>query len=544
MKNYLKTVVLLVAAVIYVPLVIDWFMPGNGLHQATVALGGYGPDVLRPLGDFFLWDMLVRLIGWDLCGLGTLSMFGALVSLGLVSFLADRAARGVSSLSTVLVCVAFIVTPGFLRAATRPDPMMALLAVPLAGLASLLWALTKSGHETKARRHLRKWWRILGSLLLAYGLLSFICLESSALVEDSLHLLWFAVLGVLPHLFLAKRIRRHMVSLRFQTWFFGIWIAAIALSAIVAAKSFNVGRMSGRLAERFIANAGEDSSVAADPALADICLWTLPGERRAAAVASRPLGLDRRLPPVERYLPTVDLWRTNLAVFVAMDRNEPLRDYCQGIFRTYGDRLGRQLLDAGDIKGAWTVFRETLDKVDGKDDVAILGLCEAIERGYEADAASLDWFGRKLLPFFSRMKIPERLAEDETETVRAMQRAIRLGMSRGFVRSDLIGQNLLDLDLLLGDWESAAHDARSILSLDRQNVLANAVWGIVLARQGKSAESEYHFRLVVERAKFLRKQGVDANLKSILRALKDIKGLEKGLQMEIKKIAEARKWQP
>ena len=536
MRQYFKTCVLLVAAVIYVPLVIDWLMPGNGLHQATVALGGYGPDALRPLSDFFIWDRLVRLIGWDLRGLGTLSMFWSLVSLGLVAFLAERAARGASSLATGLVCVAFIVTPGFLRAATRPDSLMVLLAVPLAGLASLVWTLTKSSHETKTKRSLRKWWRISGSLLLAYGLLSFICLESSALVEYLLHLLWFAVLGVLPHLFLAKRIRRHMVSLRFQSWFFGIWIAALTISATVAAKSFNVGRVSGRLAEQFIANVGEDRSVAADPALADICLWTLSAERRAAAVASRPLGLDRRLPSVGRYLPTVDLWRTDLAFFVAMDRNEPLRDYCQGIFRACGDRLGKQLLDAGDLKGAWSVFRETLDKVDGKDDVAILGLCEAIERGYEADAASLDWFGRKLLPYFSRMKIPERLAEDGTETARAMQRAIRLGMFRGFVRSDRIGQKLLDLDLLLGDWESAARDARGVLSLDRQNVLANAVWGIVLARQGNSAEAEYHFRLVVERAKFLRKQGVDANLKGTLRALKDLKGLEQGLQMEIEKL--------
>lgn len=524
MRQYFKTCVLLVAAVIYVPLVIDWLMPGNGLHQATVALGGYGPDALRPLSDFFIWDRLVRLIGWDLRGLGTLSMFWSLVSLGLVAFLAERAARGASSLATGLVCVAFIVTPGFLRAATRPDPMMALLAVPLAGLASLLWALTKSGHETKARRHLRKWWRISGSLLLAYGLLSFICLESSALVEDSLHLLWFAVLGVLPHLFLAKRIRRHMVSLRFQSWFFGIWIAALTISATVAAKSFNVGRVSGRLAEQFIANAGEDSSVAADPALADICLWTLSAERRAAAVASRPVGLDRRLPSVGRYLPTVDLWRTDLAFFVAMDRNEPLRDYCQGIFRACGDRLGKQLLDAGDLKGAWSVFRETLDRVDAKDDVAILGLCEAIERGYEADAASLDWFGRNLLPFFSRMKIPERLAEDGTETARAMQRAIRLGISRGHVRLDRIGQKLLKLDLILGDWESAACDARSVLSLDRQNALANAVWGTVLKRQGKSAEAGYCFRLAVDRARSLKEAGDVENLKSALQVLKSVKG--------------------
>lgn len=543
MKGYLKTLALLVAAVIYVPLVIDWFMPGNGLHQTTVALGGYGPDALRPLSDSFLWDQMVRLIGWNLHGLGTLSMFGALVSLGLIAYSADRAARGVSSLSTGLVCAAFIVTPGFLRAAARPDPLMVILTVLLSGFAPLVWLLTKPGQAATNKRFIRRWWLVLGSLsLLAYGLLDFISLEFSALTEDSLHLLWFAVLGVLPHLVLVKRLKRYTMSRRAQSWFFGIWIMALAISAIVAAKSFNVGRASGRLAEQLIANAGEDPSIVNDPVLADICLWTLPAERRAAVIASRPANMDRRPPSVEHYLPTVDLWRTDLAFFVAMDRNEPLRDYCKGIFRTCGDRLGRQLLDAGDLKGAWSVFRETLDKVDGKDDVAILGLCEAIERGHEVDSESLDWFRGKLLPFFSRMEMPERLAEDETETARAMQRAVRLGMSRGFVRSDLIGQKLLDLDLLLGDWESAERDARGVLSLNRQNALANAVRGTILSRQGKSAEAEYYFRLAVERAKFLMKQGVDANLKSTLRALKDLKGLEQGLKIEIEKIAGAGKW--
>ena len=495
MRHYLKTVALLVAAVIYVPLVIDWFMPGHGLHQATVALGGYGPDALRPLSDFFLWDWLVRLIGWDLRGLGTLSMFWALVSLGLIAFIADRATRGASSLPTGLVCAAFIVTPGFLRAATRPDPLMALLAVPLTGIASLVWLLTKSGHD---KRGLRKWWlNLVSMLLLAYGLLAFACLDFPALTENSLHLLWFAALGVFPYLVLKKRLHRHTVSLRFQCWLFGIWIAALAISASVAAKSFDVGRASGRLAEQFIANAGADPSIVADPALADICLWTLSPERRAAAVASRPVGLDRP-PSVERYLPTADLWYAGLAGFVAMKGGEPHREYYRDVFRTCGDRLGKQLLDAGDFKGAWSVFRETVNKVDARDDVAILGLCELLARGYEADAASLGWLGERLPPFFSRMKIPERLTEDGTETVRAMQRAIRMGISRGFVRLDRIGQKLLNLDLLLGDWESAARDARGVLSLDRQNVLANAVWGTVLKRQGKSTEAEYYLRLAKE----------------------------------------------
>lgn len=534
MKSFSKTFALLAAAVIYVPLVVDCCLPGNGLHQAAVALGGYGPAALRPLGDFGLWDLLVRLIGWDLGGLGTLSMFWALVSLGLVAYNADRVAHGVSSLSTGLLCAAFIATPGFLRAATRPDPLMALLAVPLAGLVPLMRIVAKSGHETKARRSLRKCCLALCTvLLLTYGFLGFCCLEPLALMEDSLHLLWFAVLGVLPHLVLVKRLRRDAASPRFKAWFFGIWIAAIAVSANVAVKSFDVGRVSGRLAERFIANAGDDPLIALNPALADVYLWTLPAERRDAVVASRPTLLSRQPLSVERYLPTAELWHAGLADFVAMKRCEPHREYYQGVLRTCGERLGRQLLDAGDSKGAWSVFWETLSKVDGKDDVAILGLCELIARGHEIDAAAGDELKGRLLPFFSRMKIPERLTESEMETVQAMQRAIRLGISRGFVRTDQIGQKLLKLDLLLGDWESAARDAQDLLALDRQNALANAVRGVILSRQGNSAAAEYCFRLALDRMKFLKRTGDAETLRDTLRVLKGLKDLGQDLQAEV-----------
>ena len=537
MRNYLKTCALLAAAVIYVPLVTDWLMPGNGLHQATVVLGGYGSDALRPLGDFCLWDLQVRLIGWDLRGLGALSMFWALVSLGLVACVADRATHGVSSLSTGLLCAAFIATPGFLRAATRPDPLMALLAVLLAGFALLMWILTKSGHGTRTRKSPREWCLALGSLLLlAYGFLGFCCLEFLALMEDLVHLLWFAVLGVLPYLVLMRRMRRNAVSPGFQAWFFGIWIAAIAISANVAAKSFNGGRASGRLAEQFIANVGADPSIAKIPALADVYIWTLPAERRDAVLASRPALLNRLPPSVERYLPTAELWHAGLTDFVAMKSGEPHREYYRDVFRTCGDRLGKQLLDAGELKGAWSVFQETLDKVDGKDEAAILGLCELIARGYEVDAESRGWLGRRLLPFFSRMKIPERQVESEMEATKAMQRAIRLGISRGFVRLEQIGQKLLKLDLLLEDWESAERDARGILSLDRQNALANAVRGVLLSRQGNSAAAGYHFRLAVDRARFLRGAGDAENMRDTLRVLKDLKGLGQDLQMEIREL--------
>lgn len=538
MKDYLKTVALLVAAVIYVPLVVDCCVPGSGLHQATVALGGYGPDALRPLSEYALWDLLVRLIGWDLRGLGTLSMFGALVSLGLVAYIADRATRNASSLSTGLFCAAFLATPGFLRAATRPDPLMLLLAIPLTGIASLVWLLKKSGHKTTCKGSIRKWLLVLCSLLLlTYGFLNFICLAFSVLMEYALHLIWFAVLGGLPYLLLMRRMRRQTVSGPFRVWFFGLWIAAIAISATLAAKSFNVGRASSRLAEQFIANAGGDPAIAVDPALADVYFWTLPAERRNAAVASRPADLSRP-PSVERYLPTADLWHAGLISFVAMDRSEPHREYYQGVFRTSGDRLGKQLLDAGDLKGAWSVFWEVLNRVDGKDDVAILGLCELLARGYEADEAALDWLGGRLPPFFSRMKIPERLTEDEVETEKAMRRAIRLGISHGFVRLDRIGQKLLNLDLLLGDWESVERDVRGIFVLDRQNVLANAVWGTVLTRQGDPAAAEYHFRLALDRARFLKDADDAAHVRSTLRVLRGLKGIGQDLQKKITEIEE------
>ena len=499
MKGHLKTVALLVAALIYVPLVIDWLMPGSGLHLATVALGGYGSDALRPLSDLFLWDLLVRLIGWDLRGLGTLSMFWALVSLGLIAYSADRATRGVSPLSTGLVCAAFVVTPGFLRAATRPDPLMVILAVLLLGFAPLVWLLTKSGHETTAKRVLRRWWLTLCSLLLlVYGLLNFICLELSTLAEDSLHLLWFVLLGVLPYLVLVKRLKRHSASRRFKVWFLGIWITAITISAVVAARSFDVGRASGRLAEQLISNAGRDPSIANDPALSDVYLWTLPSDRRNEIIDWISRDGRRVQPDIERCFPTKDLWHTSWMSFVAMDRREPLWDHYRELFRTCGNRLGEHLLDSGDSKGAWIVYWEVLNGVDGECGVTILNLCGLIERGYEADPASREFLGRRLLRMFRELKTSGRLTGEEVKAAETMQRTIRASVSNKLIRPDQIGQKLLDLDLLLGDWESAERDAMRILSLDRRNVRALSVMGKVCGRRGGYAESERYLRRALE----------------------------------------------
>ena len=625
MRHYFKTLVLLVAAVIYAPLVIDWCMPGHGLHQATVALGGFGPEAFCPFSDFFLWDLLVCWIGWDLHGLGILSMVGALVSLGLIAYIANRITDGCALLSTGLVCAAFIATPGLLRAATRPDPLLVLLIAPLAGLALLIWLLTAHFPiEMAAVERIRRfpWVLVVSSLLLAYGIFESSSLGFAAAIEDAVHLLWFFVLGFLPHLYLDWRMRWRISSLRYLVCYFGIWSAAIVFSAIVAANTFGIGRASGHLAKELIANAEGDRAIMADPALADIYLWTLSPERKQEVLSWWCAEDVRRRPPVERYFPTVDLWRGNWVTFTTMSRLEPSWDGYRRLFRTGGNRLGSRLLEAGDLKGAWTIFWEVMNRVDKEDGVAILNLCGLIERGYEADPADREKLSRRLLWLFRGLKMSERLTDENRETAKKVQRTIQASIDNKLIRPDQIGRKLLDLDLLLGDWVSAERDAQGILMLDRQNVKALAVMGTVCGRRGDYAESERYLRraletgkaddavtndlaftlvcmghakeavpmarslvrtdldnwnfretlalalirsgeleegerelkaaanlarrakipsraqirLAVDRAWLFKKKGDRENLKNTLRVLKNLKGLERGLQMEIAEI--------
>ena len=496
-----RTAVLLVAAAVYIPLVIDWCAPGYGLHQATIALGGYGPDVLRDAGGT-IWGFLVRRIGWNLRGLGTLSMIGALISLGLIAYIADRIMHGFMPLATGLLCAAFVFTPGFLRAATRPDPLMVIVIVPLAGLAILTWLLTVPTEPI----NLTAVERIRGNpktvafvaILLAYGIFESLSLGFSAAVEDAFCLLWFAVLGVLPYVLLVQRMNRDEASDGFQSWFFGLWIAAIAISAIVAAKTFSHGRASGYLAERLIANVEGDRRIVADPALADVYLWTLPSDRRDEIIEWRSKSEQQTKPDIERYFPTVDVWRGDWTNFTTMNRREPFWDYYRRLFRTCGNRLGRRLLDAGDFKGSWTVFWEVMNRVDQEDGVAILNLCKLIERGYEADQPSREILSRRLLWLFRGLKMSERLTDENRETAKKVQRTIQASISNKLVRPDQIGRKLLDLDLLLDDWESAECDAQQILMLDRQNFQALAVMGNVCGRRGDYAESERYLRRALE----------------------------------------------
>lgn len=625
MRHMVKTAVLLVAALIYAPLIIDWRMPGHGLHQATVALGGFGPDAFCPFSDFFLWDLLVRWIGWDLHGLGILSMVGALVVLGLVAYIANRITYGCASLSTGLVCAAFIATPGLLRAATRPDPLLVILIAPLAGVALFIWLLTAHFPiEMAAVERIRRfpWVLVVSSLLLAYGIFESSCLGFAAALEDAVHLLWFFVLGFLPHLYLDWRMQRQLSSLCYLICYFGIWSAAIVCSAIVAANTFGIGRASGHLAKELIANAGGDRTIMADPALADVYLWTLSPEQRNKALAWWCAEDVRCKPPVERYFPTVDLWRENWVHFTAMGRCEPFWDYYRWLFRTGGNQLGSRLREAGDLKGAWTIFWEVMNRVDKEDGVAILNLCGLIERGFEADPADREKLSRRLLWLFRGLKMSERLTEENVKTAKMVQRTIQASIANKLIRPDQIGQKLLDLDLLLDDWESAERDAQEILMLDRQQVQALTVMGNVCGRRGDYAESERYLRraletgktddsvtndlaftlvcmghakeavsmarslvrtdldnwnfretlalalirsgeleeggkelkaaanlarranipsrarirLAVDRAWLFKKQGDGENLKNTLRVLKNLKGLERGLQMEIAEI--------
>lgn len=598
----IRTAALLVAAAIYVPLVIDWCAPGSGLHQATLALGGYGTGG-NPFGKFFIWDWLVRLIGWRLGGLATLSMTGALASLALVVYIANRIIMravhnahklqvrteeyaGVVVLSTALVAAAFIAVPGFLRAATRPGPLMVQLVFPLAGLALAVRLLTESDGKGLIEKVSDSPWSAVWSLILiVYGACSFLRFGRANIRMDAVPLLWFLVLGVLPLLALASLVRRrHLKHRRSQRWYLGVWAALIAVSLVVAVRSYDFGHDSNRMAGRIIANAEDCRAVVSDGVLDDLFLWMLPEKKRcillardrdqeygrelakwvkdefkeedlAFAAARGPRSLIdewlRRNPEDFRrtvrtsayYFPTVALWREACDDFVRMDGREPLKAYYRKLLGACGNALGCQLLEKGDAVGAWNLFWEILDRIDGENCATVINLCGLVGRGQTTEQMSRDKLARKCQQVFHRLKNPEQLiaaigmggrvyvdqktrerlearrraagerplSPSENEFVATVaaapkgrgaaelaQQAIHKGISGNLVRPDRIGQQLLGIDLYLGDWESAERDALEILRLDRHHVRATITMGTVCGRRGDYAEAEGYFRRVLK----------------------------------------------
>lgn len=191
-----KWTVAVVAAFLLLPLAADWAAPGVETDLAALWLRGEGGIRTLPL-----WGWLVGLVGKDVAALGWISVCAALVCVWLVAHIAGavfavavRQAKSggvkddegnyqfVEGAAAFVAGLAFLLTPGFLAAATRISPLTVVLAPPLAAAALVVWVA--SGSRTgadggKPRSVFSRLRAGKGRLLLALGLIGYSAFETA-----------------------------------------------------------------------------------------------------------------------------------------------------------------------------------------------------------------------------------------------------------------------------------------------------------------------------------------------------------------------------
>ena len=296
------------AAFLYCPLLVDWCVPGEGLHLACRALHGSEGAWLR----FPLWSALVRLAGHDVRALGCISLGSALLAVALLSAvfgrvlsLAVRKAEvfgvrneftWVENAALALVGAAFAFTPGLLLAATRVSPLMTALLPPLAALALVLEVATgdvEPGPDGVAQglfqRLKRGWaWLLLVAVLLAYSGFEAVLSRRILLPLALPALAVFFVLGAMPALIVAWFVRRRwLLGWRRRALVLGPWALAVGVLATVSFTSgrLDEGRAGNRIVAGIVANAAGKAAVASDGVLDDMLSFMLPDGVRIISLA-------------------------------------------------------------------------------------------------------------------------------------------------------------------------------------------------------------------------------------------------------------------
>lgn len=306
-------------AVLFIPLIADSVVAGAGTHLAR---GMLEDSSALALMRWTLWAHLVRSIGWDIAGLGAISMLGGVACTGLVAAMAngllsgsvrDARARGAVVL---LAGLSFALTPGILRASTRIGPATISLVVPFAGFALLVSAASRGrgGKRenvllgtgmTKSAMFMDRLKSCKGSIFLALVLLGlgaaeWVCLGtaifasrgafrlSSVLRDAGWSLGAFAAVGALPVALFAALVRRGWLEGRFaKGLFLGVWALAVAVMGSEAFVSSGRGWVAGRIAAAIVANAKEAgrSAVASDGTMDDLFAFLLPENLRLITLA-------------------------------------------------------------------------------------------------------------------------------------------------------------------------------------------------------------------------------------------------------------------
>ena len=442
-----KTAVIGLAAIVFAPFVIDWVSPGAGTHCAVGALGigNWGSGVR----GWTVWGWLVGRIGKDVVGLGILSMAGALISVGLIAQIVgdmfDMAIRrgkqlgvqgegefaGLRNTAVVIGALAFALTPGFLRAATRMGPLMPGLVAPLGALAILVWLLARGGDVVEIVTRFKRCWYLV---LLAFILVGYSIWEwwpmKRVLLSEWMSFTAFALVGMIPALTVAAVMRmRWVVNRTALVCIFGAWALAVASLGLAAGLAFDRGRDANRVTAAIIENLeGRGKvAVASDGMLDDLFFFMLPekiklitlardhdpayGRELAAWVGERgedlafaaelgpaalidewqktdKAGFEAAVATFASYFPTVEKWRE--ACGIVGDEA-----YLRRLMGRAGNALGCTLIERGDLAAAWAVFKEIGETVDCENYTAFLNRVGMLERGYKVAKSEADEVTRR-----------------------------------------------------------------------------------------------------------------------------------------------------
>lgn len=482
MKNFRlpKWAIIIVAAVLFLALSVDWVAPGSGALLAVEWLGG----VRQPSELFPLWGWLVRHAGRDIVALGWISLGAGLVCVWLVAMIfgsifgaAVRKARDggsedearkyliVENVAVLIAALSFALTPGLLRAATRVSPLMTSLAPLLAIVAILISVLAggTSSCESKSKTVGERLRKAKGRLLLVVALIAYSAYElifaRRAFIEFAFPALWaYLAIGVLPAFVLAWCVRRRwLVTPKSLGFAFGAWTLAVLVMGIVnfTAGSIFRGRDANRLVARIIANSEESGkiAIASDGALDEFLFFMLPEKMRLISMA-------------REYDPA---YGRELSDWVRASKTNLVEDL------SFAAELGpRALIDE------WV----RLDESDFEASVAtVQNFFPTREKWDEACAMLAEMRVDEPFEPYLRLLLGK-----------AAQEAIHKAIREGKVRIDLIGGQLITIDLALGDIESAEKDAIEVLRHNRHDPSANATLGALAGQRGDHERAERYLR--------------------------------------------------
>ena len=261
-------------------------------------------------------------------------------------------------------------------------------------------------------------------------------------------------------------------------------------------------------------------------------------------------GFEAKVATAANYFPTREKWDEACAELeeTACGRAEIGRDgrterYLWHLLGVTGNALGCQMIEQGDLKGAWMVFKAIVDKVEPGNYGAYLNLLGMVERGFAASKDEVSGLTNRRQQIEKNLKSWEQLlsaarsggrlyadpedvakyekaneeraakrelsseakafvemvaaAPKDPEKGKAAQEAIHKAIREGKVRIDRIGGRLIAIDIALGDMENAEKDAIEVLKLDRHEPTANATLGSLAGARGDYERAERYLRRAV-----------------------------------------------